>query len=129
MLCSACLSDKDASQFTSSKRQGLTKLCASCRHNRTAYAHRRKAEDPGKYNLQAALRRYGLSFEAYQELLNKQEGCCGICGIKFEGSIHIDHCHSTRRVRGLLCLACNLGLGQFRDSPQLLRQAIDYLNG
>jgi hypothetical protein len=70
-------------------------------------------------------RKYGLDVEAYADLLKWSNGGCAICG--FVGRLHVDHCHSTGAIRGLLCIPCNTSLGGFRDSPQLLRIAIAYL--
>ncbi len=60
-------------------------------------------------------------------MLEAQGGGCAICG-KPPGDIalHVDHCHETGRVRGLLCFSCNAGLGQFRHDPDLLYQAMEY---
>lgn len=75
--------------------------------------------------------RYGLTLERYIEMLDLQGGHCAICGATEPGGNssvwHVDHCHSSGRVRGLLCGACNRGLGQFRDDPDRLRSAVDYL--
>ena len=58
-----------------------------------------------------------------------QEEACAICGYpQFSEDLSIDHCHETGEVRGLLCKHCNLGLGHFRDDPERLKAAIDYLN-
>jgi hypothetical protein len=79
---------------------------------------------------QAALKKYGLTMEAYAELMSAQGGVCGICGGDdpgFPGSMPIDHCHATGKIRGLLCHRCNHGLGQFKDSVERLRAAIAYL--
>ena len=73
------------------------------------------------------LRRYGLTEEEYQNLLERSNNGCEICGEPFRATPHIDHCHDTGRVRGLLCSHCNHGLGKFRNDPQLLRKAIRYL--
>lgn len=52
---------------------------------------------------------------------------CDLCGEV--GPLHVDHCHKTGAVRGVLCHLCNTGLGSFRDSPTLLARAINYLAG
>ena len=77
------------------------------------------------------LKKYGITVEQYDEMFAAQEGKCAICEREDEGRgrefLHIDHCHDTGRVRGLLCFFCNSGLGKFRDDPKLLLRAIDYL--
>lgn len=76
-------------------------------------------------------RRYGLSQEDYDLILAEQNGRCAICGSEdpFDrwGKFHVDHDHLTGYVRGLLCSNCNIGLGQFKDNPMMLKQAIQYL--
>jgi hypothetical protein len=78
-------------------------------------------------------RRYGITYEDYQELLLKQNYCCAICkethsnNKRTSGKLFVDHCHTTNRVRGLLCSRCNHALGQFDDSPDKLKNAILYL--
>lgn len=75
------------------------------------------------------LRDYGLTPEAYYELLDQQNHVCAICGGSDEvkGILSVDHCHETNRVRGLLCHRCNVGLGHFRDDPALLARAAQYV--
>lgn len=73
---------------------------------------------------------YNLTRADYQALRELQNDSCAICGIHQDdckGSLHIDHCHITRKVRGLLCRHCNQGLGHFRDSKERLIAAITYL--
>ena len=76
-------------------------------------------------------RLYGISLKVYNELLEKQGGHCALCPATEPGSgrdhFCVDHDHVTGRVRGLLCYRCNLGLGQFKDRPEVLRTAITYL--
>lgn len=75
-------------------------------------------------------KRYGLSEEETEALLEKQATCCAICGISFEEATpQIDHNHETGQVRGLLCHLCNTGLGHFRDDIHLLIKAANYLIG
>lgn len=73
---------------------------------------------------------YGLTIEDYEARLASQGGGCAICGAKVcptGRQMSVDHDHATGRVRGILCARCNHGLGQFRDNPDLLRAAINYL--
>lgn len=59
----------------------------------------------------ARKRKYGLSDEEFTSLLSRCEGKCQICGNIFSKTPHVDHCHKTGRVRGLLCKTCNTALG------------------
>jgi hypothetical protein len=73
-------------------------------------------------------RKYGISLKEYEFLLNNQNGMCAICGIKkckTGKSFSVDHDHNTGKVRGLLCIACNLKLGQFNN--EFLNNIIKYL--
>lgn len=79
------------------------------------------------------LYRYGLTQQQFDEMLEAQSRCCAICGRPDSGRpkdayLHIDHCHDSRKVRGLLCDNCNVGLGRFKDDPNLLRLAAAYLD-
>lgn len=93
----------------------------------------RMLHNSGKYDVK---RRYGLSREDHQDLIDKQNNLCAICGepetAKKRGSeetraLAIDHCHDRGHVRGLLCSRCNTGIGNFKDSPELMEKAINYL--
>ena len=71
--------------------------------------------------------KYGMTIGEYETMI---EHGCEICGVKGgfgSGRMAIDHDHSTGKIRGALCSACNLALGKFRDSPEVLRQALRYL--
>jgi hypothetical protein len=82
-------------------------------------------------------RTFGITIDQYNALLETQNGGCAIChnpdpgrstrGNEMRQFFCVDHDHSTGRLRGLLCGNCNTGLGHFRDSPELLAAAIDYL--
>jgi len=75
--------------------------------------------------LRVALQKYRISPAEHAELLEKQHGGCAICGLVVK--LCVDHNHKTGKVRGLLCPACNRGLGAFRDSTYALRAAVTYL--
>lgn len=61
-------------------------------------------------------------------MLDEQNGVCAICKFKPKTVFHVDHCHSTGKVRGLLCINCNMALGLLKDNKMFLSQAIDYLS-
>jgi len=80
--------------------------------------------------------RYGITPESAQAMLGAQGYRCAICGkpLEFGGSKGrsaptIDHCHVTKRVRGILCTPCNLLLGYSKDDTAVLEAAILYLKG
>ncbi len=75
---------------------------------------------------------YGFSLEKYEELLEKQNGKCAICGDaspkqKNIKRFAVDHCHTSKKIRGLLCANCNKGIGLLGDNIEILEKAIKYL--
>jgi Recombination endonuclease VII len=70
--------------------------------------------------------RYGLTPEQYEKMVRDSEGKCAICRKSFE-KLFVDHDHSTKKVRELLCRHCNSGLGMFGDSEEFLLRAVAYL--
>jgi hypothetical protein len=87
-----------------------------------------------KQELVRLLRTFGSTIEEYEALMLEQDNCCAICHEPekqiLNGKIKrlaIDHCHTTGKVRGLLCQRCNTGIGRFDDNVALLKQAIQYL--
>jgi len=123
-LCPDCGEWKEYEDFPRNKNaaSGRATYCKSC-HNARARYFRSSIGGSRYYHLK---RRYNLTREAYDTLVQAQAGLCAICTTR--PAEHIDHDHRTGKVRGLLCFGCNGGLGQFRDSPELLRSAIAYLH-
>ena len=83
------------------------------------------------------VKRYGLDPEQFMSMLVRQNNACMICQVPFGAKApHIDHDHACcsggkscgQCVRGLLCADCNKGLGLFKDDPERLRSAIEYLS-
>lgn len=73
---------------------------------------------------------YGMSQEEYNLKLKEQNNGCAICGrTQTTKNLAVDHCHTSGKIRSLLCGPCNTGLGQFMDNPELLIKAADYLKG
>lgn len=92
---------------------------------------RRACRECNRLNaVQQRFKKYGLTEESYNAMLEEQGGVCAICHDGFEGGFpHIDHYHDGghAQVRGILCYSCNNGLGAFGDSPERLIAAAEYL--
>ncbi|WP_373693328.1 endonuclease VII domain-containing protein [Bradyrhizobium japonicum] len=78
------------------------------------------------------VRAYGITAEQYAGLLHRQGGRCAMCGTsaagcRGKGRLHVDHCHDKGHVRGLLCHACNTGIGLLKHDIALLDRAKAYL--
>ena len=105
---------------------------------RVAIAGRPLRDSPTwEENQRGRYRRYGLTEQSYLALLVSQGNTCAICTVPLKAhnelgdrkfNTHIDHCHSTGKVRGILCSGCNLGIGHFKDDISKLRAAIAYLD-
>tara|TARA_R110002073_G_scaffold182180_1_gene340464 strand:- start:65 stop:532 length:468 start_codon:yes stop_codon:yes gene_type:complete len=91
--------------------------------------YKKNKEQRAAYEKEYRLKsKYGMSLKEKNVLLQKQNNKCKICLVEFSNiTPNIDHCHTTNKVRGLLCLNCNTGLGHFKDNTKLLTQAINYL--
>jgi hypothetical protein len=120
------------------KRNGTTEhlcLCGAQATNRAGRPRCDQCRDEGKAATQrkAALRNlYGLSWDDYCALLASQDNGCAICGSTVPGrrghaGFGVDHDHATGRIRGLLCHACNVGIGYFNDDADVLLKAVTYL--
>jgi hypothetical protein len=90
-----------------------------------------QTKNPEKVRAWQLLCRYGLTPEDKQALFEKQDGKCAVCSDLLKPGrtgTHLDHDHTTGKVRGLLCGLCNVMLGHFRDDPALLKNALVYLS-
>ncbi len=143
--CSKCKEVKPLDEFSPHPRMSLGKQssCKKCgRKARAVYYKKNKVEIDAKVNeyrkrypekVRESLLKwaYGIDNAEYDRLLKLQNGACAICKTTNPGGrgnrLHVDHCHGTKIVRGLLCSKCNVGVGYFQNSTQRLRSAADYL--
>lgn len=132
--CKRCREVLPLSHFNSdsSRPDGTHPYCRACL---TAYQreyrnrnHDRLAPLRRRSNMR---RKYGIAPDVFDALLMKQGSRCAICRCELDMGNHtcVDHCHSTGRIRGILCRKCNTGIGQFSDDPILLATALRYLMG
>lgn len=156
-VCSTCkvsyLSTSEFFNKDSSRKDGLYPVCKSCSRKAKKESNTRVREKLGDEKYLARRRKYvktynarhpervkrsarntslkrkfGITLDDYHRLSKEQRGLCKICSQKYETKrMHVDHCHATGKIRGLLCGNCNTGLGLFGDNVDLLQSAINYL--
>jgi hypothetical protein len=123
-ICSRCKSTKDVSEFTKRLRSkdGLRDRCRQCdRSEERQY----RLKHPSKNKFRKIKAKYGMDIDTYTSMLQKQNYQCCIC--KQVLKLEVDHSHKNGKVRGLLCHACNVGIGFFSDNIDYLKKAIEYL--
>lgn len=149
-ICKKCDKDRNIDRFSINRyhrkdgiitenRSSICKTCENRRRNalRVSTPHKQAVTKQKQvirsrrsYLTKRIYTKYGLTYQAYQDLLKSQDYKCAICGLsestKGKG-LSVDHCHTTGKVRGLLCTNCNLGIGSFTDDIQKLKLAISYL--
>ena len=111
-------------------RDGMSRWRKKSPEKAKAASYRWREKHPRRYRDLRIKGRYGLEVGAYDKILGAQGGGCAICKRSEpggHGGFHVDHCHVTNKVRGLLCAACNLSIGKFKHDPAILQAAIDYL--
>lgn len=104
---------------------GRGNYCRPCQGRMSTESRQRLHGTSRHYHL---MRRYGIGAGDVDRMLDAQAWACPVCRVTLTlKTAHVDHDHQTGAVRGILCFNCNGGLGQFRDSPEVLRRAADYL--
>ena len=120
--CKKCKEQKPVTEFGKDKRvkSGLTARCKSC-NNSAIYAY--KKQNPHLSKNLHLLSRYKITLEDKENIIAKQNGKCKICENKLDRGIHtcVDHCHTTGKVRGVLCSACNKLLGHANENQKALQ--------
>lgn len=129
-----------------SRRNGISSWCKDCRKEnsrtwKTKYPDKFEVsrtnryieykKNPPKYEYMRDYmlqRRYGITQQEYQTMLEQQKYSCAICKrTEFTYHLHVDHCHMTGKIRGLLCSPCNVYLGYSKDNMEVYKSAIQYL--
>ena len=136
-ICTKCHIEKSIDEFNKQHDKksknypvGTKSHCKSCI---SVYRKLFYSTPEGKKKaIEKSWRTKGINFtiEQYNDLLEKQNGVCAICGVeknKNNSSLCVDHDHKTGKIRGLLCHLCNTAIGKFNDDILLLEKAIKYI--
>lgn len=130
--CERCLKYFSKPLTCSKRRWKVTRFCSwDCNKLDASLntAKERSALRQRKYRLK---REFELTLEQYNDLFQKQQGRCAICGVhqsKINKALAVDHSHRNNKIRGLLCMNCNRGIGLLKDDPSILQRAMIYLRG
>lgn len=111
-------------------KKSYSKLSEEQKEEKRQYCRNWKNKNPKRYKEKNVLYKYKIDFNQFETLLKQQNYSCAICNkqsTKLKRSLCVDHCHTTNKVRGLLCDSCNNGLGRFKDNINNLKNAIKYL--
>lgn len=142
--CRKCGETKPLDEFGKTKPirgkyEYYRKQCKACQNARSREYHANNREAMKlrqvKYRHEV---QHGLGPGGYDKMLADQNGGCALCGTTDPSPnkyFAVDHDHShcpgkwgcAECVRGLLCNKCNHGLGNFKDNPELMRKAADYV--
>ncbi len=133
--CNLCKVVKPIEEFyfnlNANGRKYPNSRCGEC-SNKLSKAKYATGQGRTTIKSNAMKRKYGITQEEYDAMFAAQGGLCAICGkpetaIRTAPLLAIDHCHATGKVRSLLCVCCNAGIGLFGDSAERLQAAISYL--
>ena len=128
-VCYSCKETKHVSEFYRSNKIYYQKECKECNRKRKHKWHQTEQGKRSSANTKLK-NRFGITIDEYDKLVDYVDGKCQICGAICSINNHrlcIDHSHETGKIRGILCKSCNSGLGNFRDDPILLINAVKYI--
>ena len=137
--CTRCHKEKTLDQMSVDSRR-IHKISSWCKECRRKTAQQWQKNNPEKVKAQIRSTpsyesqrnymyktRYGITLGTYNTLLEEQRGACAICRKVVDYLLHVDHCHESGEVRGLLCASCNSYLGKIGDDVETLHRAIMYI--
>ena len=135
--CSKCKEVKPLGEFPKDKNRldGCYPYCRPCRNKQSRILYHKRGGNRDRPYTPASKKwhreyhiksKYGLTPKQHKQMYLAQNGCCDLCGKPVEYSkVHTDHDHITGKVRGLLCVSCNLGMS-FVDNKDFMEKAVKY---
>jgi hypothetical protein len=138
-VCTKCIFDKPIEEFhrNTSKASGHQSQCKKC-VGEYCKVYQAQPENRAKARSNKRKSLYGISDTEYLALLEDQDFSCAACGVEFvvdgdgypiDKFVHLDHCHDTGTIRGILCNGCNLALGHLKDDPVRVMALLEYITG
>ena len=121
-VCNNCKINKPVTDFYTVNKRGkptIYHICKEC-----CAVQKQTIKD--YYRDWELKKEYGITLQTYREESRRRNNCCDICGKKVP-TLHVDHNHSTMKLRGYLCGSCNRGIGLLQDSKELIRKALEYM--
>jgi DNA gyrase inhibitor GyrI len=130
-VCNSCNQEKNVSEFYQFYNKWTDKNYNSSRCKPCHLQYKIDNPNNSKNKKSEKLKlRYGITYDDWELMREKENFSCMICGITEEEigkKLDVDHCHSTGKVRGILCNPCNTTLGHAKDNIDILKAAIQYL--
>ena len=130
--CKKCKIEKPLTAFAAraASKDGLRYTCKQCdsEYHKQRYAHNvngHRDKVMKRTRERDIYKQFKLTVEEYDKYM--EEGKCAIC--EATDRLVLDHCHNSGKIRGVLCHNCNVGIGNLRDSPELVARALYYLQG
>ena len=129
-ICTKCKKEKNISDFYIDRRNNKPRTaCKDC-YNKDSNRARQARGTTDKDRDTRFKRVFGISIDDYNEMLRNQDYKCAICGTtesENKKRLAVDHCHTTNKVRKLLCHHCNCALGMVNDDKEILISMLSYL--
>ncbi len=134
-VCSRCLVEKPEEDFYLHKGKRTSPgyrnpSCKTCQNKASSEWAKNNPEAVKRFRRKSKLKeKYSISEDDFNYLLSKQNYRCYICNIvpTRDRHLNVDHCHTTGKVRKLLCDKCNMALGLVNDSKETLLKMFNYL--
>lgn len=147
-ICTVCKEEKPISAYYKHGKgsQGQTiykSACKDCTNTKTLKKYHELSEEEklersriGRMNMGKDYfknykleKKYGITIEDYNSMLDSQGNLCYICRNTFDeqNKPHVDHNHETGEVRKLLCHSCNTAIGHLKEDVDIMKKAIEYI--
>lgn len=129
--CNVCGEHKLLSEYSKVHSAGNV-YRVYCKKCAVKMVQDKRKDDPLWWRKFYLKKHFNMTMKDYQDMLESQDYKCLICETRFDIEVigkrpNLDHCHSTGKIRGILCFNCNTGIGKLNDNLSTLKKAVQYL--